>query len=470
MADVFISYASEDRERVRALAAALAARGLSVWWDRAASTGEDYAAAISKAVDDAKAIVVVWSRLSVDSPWVREEAARARKTRRLAPILLDHVEAPHGFGGAKPEDFTVWSGQADAPEVERLAEMLKRRVAGGATGRFAFIGGLGSGGRMTMAALAGAVVASIAIVAAAIIVIDRGERSDRLQISAQHDLSRLVDLARQGKLTGNQAVELSALLQRQAFVDVAPAAAGAAPDQAESAKATFSDAAAQLFQDPDAQVRAAAVAAADPAARRAGMDQLWALAALGRASSATIYRYCGAIGALTHDPRTRTALERARAANPQDRRLWRLLSYDYRQANDVAAAQAAALVSEGLAAAAAGRNEQAAGTLEQALSQLSQANARAFVLGQLGDIAARRDDWDAAERRYRAAVDIHADARDVAGVAIDAAKLARAQVQLGDAQKACATLERALRLGAETVAGQARQVCPPDRKPRSLQR
>ena len=34
MADIFISYAHEDRSRIERLAATLEAEGLSVWWDR----------------------------------------------------------------------------------------------------------------------------------------------------------------------------------------------------------------------------------------------------------------------------------------------------------------------------------------------------------------------------------------------------------------------------------------------------
>ena len=41
MADVFISYASEDRDRVRPLAEALLSRGFNVWWDRSLSAGQD---------------------------------------------------------------------------------------------------------------------------------------------------------------------------------------------------------------------------------------------------------------------------------------------------------------------------------------------------------------------------------------------------------------------------------------------
>ena len=42
MNDIFISYASEDRERVRPLAEALSRQGWSVWWDRDISTGQRF--------------------------------------------------------------------------------------------------------------------------------------------------------------------------------------------------------------------------------------------------------------------------------------------------------------------------------------------------------------------------------------------------------------------------------------------
>jgi tetratricopeptide (TPR) repeat protein len=277
----------------------------------------------------------------------------------------------------------------------------------------------------------------------------------------------LLDLAGEGRLSGEQAVQLSARLQQRAFVDLS-APASATPDEPEvvssseldeSARATFSDAAAQLLQDPNPAVRAATVEASAPNTREAGLDKLWALAETDNRSSGAIYRYSGAIGVLGQNERTREALERARDANPQDRRLWRLLSVQYARDKETKASEGAALVGEGLSAAASGASDQASATLEKALALLTQAGARAFVLGQLGDAAAKRDDWSAAEKHYRAAVDLHARSKDLAGAAIDAPKLARAQFQIGERARACATLDSARRLGVETVATQVAQMC-----------
>ena len=55
MEDIFISYASEDRERARCLADAFAARGWSVWWDRHIVPGEAFDTRIEQALEAAGA-------------------------------------------------------------------------------------------------------------------------------------------------------------------------------------------------------------------------------------------------------------------------------------------------------------------------------------------------------------------------------------------------------------------------------
>ncbi len=56
--DVFMSYASEDRERVRPLVDALKVRGWSVWWDREIVPGDAFEARIERALADARCVVV----------------------------------------------------------------------------------------------------------------------------------------------------------------------------------------------------------------------------------------------------------------------------------------------------------------------------------------------------------------------------------------------------------------------------
>ena len=48
MADVFVSYAHEDRDAVLELAAVMERDGYDVWWDRALDVGVDFADEIDR--------------------------------------------------------------------------------------------------------------------------------------------------------------------------------------------------------------------------------------------------------------------------------------------------------------------------------------------------------------------------------------------------------------------------------------
>ena len=61
MADIFISYARSDREKIERLAAALEAEGYSVWWDRFIQSGSEFSADIERELGDAKAVIACWS-------------------------------------------------------------------------------------------------------------------------------------------------------------------------------------------------------------------------------------------------------------------------------------------------------------------------------------------------------------------------------------------------------------------------
>ena len=67
MADVFISYASEDRDIVRTFVAHIEKAGLSVWWDRNIGVGTSFDLEIERELDACGCVVVVWSRYSVCS-------------------------------------------------------------------------------------------------------------------------------------------------------------------------------------------------------------------------------------------------------------------------------------------------------------------------------------------------------------------------------------------------------------------
>ncbi len=114
---VFISYARADRSRVAPLAAALSAQGFDVWWDALIEGGAGFAKMIEAKLNAADAVIVVWSATSVESDWVRDEAAHARDRKRLVPVSLDGTEPPLGFRQYHTVDLSKWRGRPDASEI-----------------------------------------------------------------------------------------------------------------------------------------------------------------------------------------------------------------------------------------------------------------------------------------------------------------------------------------------------------------
>ncbi len=96
--EVFISYAREDRDRARTLASLLEARGYVAWWDWNLIGGADFRSEILAAIERAGKVVVLWSRHSVASSFVIDEAAHARDLGKLVPLVIDDVRPPFGFG------------------------------------------------------------------------------------------------------------------------------------------------------------------------------------------------------------------------------------------------------------------------------------------------------------------------------------------------------------------------------------
>jgi len=117
---VFISYASADRKHVPPILRILEQAGYSVWWDGLLEGGERFSRSIEAALDNARAVVVLWSRASVTSDWVQDEAVRGRDTGRLVPLSLDGCLPPLGFGQFQSIDLSRASLKPDSEPVQRM--------------------------------------------------------------------------------------------------------------------------------------------------------------------------------------------------------------------------------------------------------------------------------------------------------------------------------------------------------------
>lgn len=116
MSDIFISYAREDRTRAEFLADLLAQRGWTVWWDRNIPAGKVFDEVIEAELDSAKCVIVLWSKASASSRWVKAEAAEGARRGILVPVSMEDVRVPLEF--RRLQTITVSNWQAAALESE----------------------------------------------------------------------------------------------------------------------------------------------------------------------------------------------------------------------------------------------------------------------------------------------------------------------------------------------------------------
>ncbi len=130
MADVFISYAREDRPRAEQIARGLQAMGLECFWDTEIPPGQTWADYIEGKLGACKAVIVLWSAHSTGSQWVREEARMGRDKGKLIPAMLDNSPAPFGFGEVQAANLSAWNGQTNHPDWVRFANAVDHVVRG----------------------------------------------------------------------------------------------------------------------------------------------------------------------------------------------------------------------------------------------------------------------------------------------------------------------------------------------------
>ena len=133
MVDVFISYSRTDLAAVTRLAQMVEAEGYDVWWDADLPPHLSYGDVITAKIGMAKAAIVVWSKDSAASEWVRAEADMARNQKKLVQTALDNVMPPLPFNQIQYAEIGDWHGEADHPGWRKvkvsLAELCGREPA-----------------------------------------------------------------------------------------------------------------------------------------------------------------------------------------------------------------------------------------------------------------------------------------------------------------------------------------------------
>jgi hypothetical protein len=109
MSDIFISYARPDQPLAQSLADDLKTRGFKVWWDTELLGSDDFYEVIYTALSNAKAAIVIWTKNSCHSRFVRDEARFALQKEKLVATKAPDCsfdDIPFGFQGQHTEDVT----------------------------------------------------------------------------------------------------------------------------------------------------------------------------------------------------------------------------------------------------------------------------------------------------------------------------------------------------------------------------
>ena len=129
MADVFVSYARSDKARVAPLVAAIEAKGWSVWWDPEITPGQEFDDQIEAEIDAAKAVLVVWTPVSVASRWVRGEAREAAERSILVPVRFEQARLPMDVRAIHTTDLDGWGEDSASPPAQEFLRALAAMIA-----------------------------------------------------------------------------------------------------------------------------------------------------------------------------------------------------------------------------------------------------------------------------------------------------------------------------------------------------
>jgi len=138
---VFISHSCQDEVLARRVADGLRKRGLDVWDDRDVFPGDNWARKLSKALEQAQAMVVLITPDALRSDWVRREIEYAlgkeKFSGRLIPVVVGPLENI-------PKDEIPWilwrlnvinltNPEKEQDAVEQIAKALRKAPEKGPT-------------------------------------------------------------------------------------------------------------------------------------------------------------------------------------------------------------------------------------------------------------------------------------------------------------------------------------------------
>jgi sulfatase modifying factor 1 len=124
-ANVFVAYSRADQVRAKPVITMLERLGFSVWWDvESIPIGVDWERFLTDQVAVAQSVVVLWSRNSVQSRWVRFEAEFAVRRSVFVPVLIEEVELPSIFNRFQAARLMNWRGRPTIPNSSAWSQLF----------------------------------------------------------------------------------------------------------------------------------------------------------------------------------------------------------------------------------------------------------------------------------------------------------------------------------------------------------
>jgi predicted ATPase len=122
--NVFLSYVRHDRDRAGLLVKALEQHGISIFWDVDIPAGVDWQSYLHDRIAASQCVIVLFSRASMESEFVRVEAEAAVRRNVFLPVLLDKVELPRPFNRFQAASLVDWDGNPGDRGVQRIVEAI----------------------------------------------------------------------------------------------------------------------------------------------------------------------------------------------------------------------------------------------------------------------------------------------------------------------------------------------------------
>ena len=247
--DVFLSYSRDDQATARKVLELLEEAGISVWWDAKLEGGARFQNVTEFNLENAAAVVVLWSKVSVQSHWVHDEATRGRDRGCLIPVSIDGTLPPLGFRQFQWIDVSQSAWSLDHPEIAKLVHAVEARRDGVSSKVGSFDPATAQpltqprGGLSRRGAIIGGGIGALAIGAGGIVawnagLIGGGETSKRLAVMPFEVVG---NPGEQGYLVENFSVQIRSQLARNSLLHVAARASSNAFREVEATAGEICD-------------------------------------------------------------------------------------------------------------------------------------------------------------------------------------------------------------------------------------